>query len=333
MEDLLTERGNRETHAQYGKLPDRSLVYLIYEKYGPRSSVRFWSHAEEFLDFTDAALEAPDSTRRNLLDGFIRGTGHAEPPSVEQFRKLAILAVAAECSAFVDRGSVRSETWRPFVDWAGRLAERDTVITFNYDRVIERLGEADGVRLVGERSVIRPGETVKAGVCPVFKLHGSTTWGVDKTGGFSAFDTKQFMDGKLEFENLIATPGTTKLGHCEGLLKPLWEKAIDRLRAADVVVFLGYRFPPSDSHSRKTLLGAIRDSSRGYLRVHTVLGPDRPTDSARLATMLKSVLEGRGRSPRSRPDDYRNNQYNVVEQPLYAQDFLTIYTDRMLEGW
>jgi len=113
----------------------------------------------------------------------------------------------------------------------------------------------------------------------------------------------------------------------------LWTKAAELIRAADIIVFMGYRFPPSDSYARRTILGAIRDNGRGYVRIHTVLGPDRPTDTSRLTTMLKAVLDGRGRQQREDPNDYRNNQYSIVPQPLYAQDFLTVYTDKMLEGW
>jgi len=140
LEDLLSERGKSETHVQYARLPNRDLVYRVFHHYGPASHVKFWQHAEDFLDFVDAAKEPESSTRRQLLERLVRGQGGDQTPLIEDFRKLAILAVAAECSTFVDRGDVRSEAWQPYVEWAGKLGERDTIVTFNYDRVIEKLG-------------------------------------------------------------------------------------------------------------------------------------------------------------------------------------------------
>jgi hypothetical protein len=336
--DLLTPKGLIETTDQYPNLPKRQIVYDLFQKYGP-AGAKYWAHAEEFLDFVDAAIEDPSSKRRKFLERLVVGMGLGEAtPSVEDFRTLAILAVAAECSTFVDRGSVESEAWEPYVNWAVKRRPNDSVLTFNYDQVLEKLGTAQYVGHLSERTVVRPG--VASGIaeqnCPIYKLHGSTTWGVDRTGGFNAFDTNQFVSLKGDpgniFRNLIATPGATKLSHCEGLLRPLWDKAVAKLMKADFIVFMGYRFPPSDSFSRRIILGAIGQNAQPYLRIHTVLGPSIHADATvRLVSMLRHVLEGEGRFVRP-PGTKGVGIYDIVPQPLYVEDFLSVITDRALYG-
>lgn len=332
LDELLTDKARIETHDQYPGLPERQIVYDFFRKYGP-DGAKYWAHAEEFLDFVDAAIEEPSSKRRQFLERLVKGMGDTTP-SVEDFRKLAILAIAAECSTFVDRGSVESEAWEPYVSWAVKRRPNDSVVTFNYDQVLEKLGTAQYVAHLSERTVVRPGTAsgVAEKNCPIYKLHGSTTWGIDRTGGFSAFNTNEFVSLKGDpgniFRNLIATPGATKLSHCEGLLRPLWDKAVDKIMKADVIVFMGYRFPPSDSFSRRMILGAIGQNARPYLRIHTVLGPSIHADATvRLVSMLKHVLEGEGRQRLA-----TGYAYEIVPQPLYVQDFLSVITDRALYG-
>ena len=333
--ELLTDKARIETHDQYPRLPDRRIVYDFFRNYGP-DGAKYWAHAEEFLDFVDAAIEEPSSTRRQFLERLVKGMGD-KAPSVDDFRKLAILAIATECSTFVDRGSLDSEAWDPYVDWAVKRRPNDAVVTFNYDQVLEKLGTDASVKHLGEETVVRPGATssVPDSNCPIYKLHGSTTWGIDRTGGFSAFDTNEFVSLKGDpgniFRNLIATPGATKLSQCEGLLRPLWDKAITKIRAADVIVFMGYRFPPSDSYSRRMLLGAIGGNTRPSVRIHTVLGPDVGGEATvRLVSMLKHVLEGSGRTERATAGTAPS--YQLLPQPLYVEDFLTVVTPKALYG-
>jgi len=73
---------------------------------------------------------------------------------------------------------------QPFRTWAKSLTSSDTIITFNYDRVVERLRDAqnrDAQRGVGDPSIIMtitPGcaEEEREGFCPFLKLHGSVDW-------------------------------------------------------------------------------------------------------------------------------------------------------------
>ena len=75
-----------------------------------------------------------------------------------------------------------------------------------------------------------------------------------------------------------------------------------------MLVFVGYRFPESDSQSRSTLLEAIGEN-RGPGRILTVLGPST-FDSERLKVLLEVATFGR--------------PHAVRILPLFAQDFLAL---------
>jgi hypothetical protein len=101
------------------------------------------------------------------------------------------------------------------------------------------------------------------------------------------------------------------------------DKAIGK---ADTIVFLGYRFPPSDSTSRLDLLKAIGSNRETqHLKIHTVLGPNTThPDTVRLYTMLSVVLAASGRVPSTNRGGQPNQSFHVVPQPLYVEDFLTV---------
>src|SRR5205823_2681786 len=79
----------------------------------------------------------------------------------------------------------------------------------------------------------------------------------------------------------IAAPGPSKQSLSAGAFQPYWEQAMEALRTASAIVFVGYRFPPTDAEARERLLGAIRENTQEYLAVHTVLGPSTNSDDSR----------------------------------------------------
>jgi hypothetical protein len=113
---------------------------------------------------------------------------------------------------------------------------------------------------------------------------------------------------------------------------------MQKLREAEVIVFLGYRFPPSDSFARTTLFAAIQQNTNPYLRIHAVLGPNIAHQaSARLEALLRAFLEGVGsrkRRERHTPDGSggEGNTYSLIQQPLYVEDFLSALSMDKLYG-
>jgi hypothetical protein len=106
-----------------------------------------------------------------------------------------------------------------------------------------------------------------------------------------------------------------------------------RMTHADAIVFVGYRFPPSDSAARRKLYEAIVNNSREFLHVHTVLGHDvNDPYTRRLLGLLDAALVSRNTrlrttgTPRMREFVTRfGRQDRVIAHPLYAQDYFDTF--------
>jgi hypothetical protein len=109
---------------------------------------------------------------------------------------------------------------------------------------------------------------------------------------------------------VMSTPGPTKFRN-NFVLRPWWDKAVEALRDAGAIVFIGYRFPPSDTHALKTLLGAVSENNDPSLKLHTVLGPKLDDDTARLEQLLQYATKSKGK-------------IGVQVHRLWSQDFMTV---------
>lgn len=273
-----------------------------------RHGEALWTDAEAYL----ARLERACTTRRDSRLATI-ANAFGNVIELEHVYAAALRAVAVECSIFLDAADTDSETWLPYRQWAWNLTSRDVVLTFNYDRIPELLKLApvlpnqvirtavpDGGGLRLELRVPRP---------LVIKLHGSLTWRrryVDETVEYSV-DLDHNVQTCPVDEIAIATPGNAKSGRTRELAH-LWRLAIDEVASAHEVIFVGYRFPPSDTEALTTLLRAIRVAAKQNGAGCTiVLGPQRNDHVTRLEGLLHHAT---GEQPRT--------------QPLYCQDYLTL---------
>jgi len=352
--DLLSHKGRMQARARFGDAfaHDTAIVYTVFED-GHRTDSQLWQHAEEFLEVVDLARDRDPAemsdhrtaTSRLLLEMIHKRDGTM---TIRRFRDLTLKTIAAECS--FDRWiDPNAEAWDPYLEWAEMLNEKDTVITFNYDTVIERLplqlGSSGRTTGLGQDSLMRPGDgACISNMTAVLKLHGSLQWGVSTTG--SENNPYTFGDGYWddfsttgEYEPLIGMPGSTKSLFRKKHFNKIWGHAKRRIaEEADVIVFFGYRFPPSDAQSRSEILAAIKKNRANYLRIHIVLGPDvNHPDTLRLAKMLEVTLQGAGRIPveelaHTSSAGPKPAHYVVIKQPLYVQDFMTILDERFLNG-
>ncbi|MGA2451049.1 MAG: hypothetical protein ABTD50_20500 [Polyangiaceae bacterium] len=136
-----------------------------------------WTNAEDFLDYVDTAADPgsaeednPHAARINeIMSRAFGGHNDAVGITPDRLATAARRLVAAECCAFLEGTSIHREQWRPFRHWAARLSENDTVVTFNYDRVIETLRDAQNKEAVnGEKppsalKVVLPEQTTDRG--------------------------------------------------------------------------------------------------------------------------------------------------------------------------
>ena len=257
------------------------------EGYFPERSERIgyegeslWQHAEEYLARIDAAGLDPKSAWGRHLFGRIQLFSSHVVPSLPQVASAARRLVGAECCAFVDDADLSWEEWQPFQRWAKQRGKNDTIITFNYDRVLERLSESTQYVMVevpgGDHNLASDARCAR-----VLKLHGSVDWKREGPRKFSVQVGKpSFVVGAEDHELAIATPGPGKLS-LSNELDDLWKLAEKALSEAERVVLLGYRFPETDVKSLDRLL---RGMSRGSSFVEIILGPDHA--SAERLTML-----------------------------------------------
>jgi hypothetical protein len=286
-----------------------------------------WSHAEDFLDTLETA---------NLLEDGEPNQGHSAGYAqinrllnvgryelkIKDLTKAARHAIAFDCSVFLRAADVNSEKWEPYRAWDLSLHGSHSVVTFNYDCVPDLLAECKDSHLCivdpeNDRLQTTLSTAEQTNHACVLKVHGSLGWGRDGNRIFKA----KLRDGtpnsdasllwKKNDEFAIGVPGPAKKDLVGQALNHLWDKAMQRIGSADIVVFVGYRFPPSDSMARQGILKALHNNSKENLRTITVLGPNNP-DEPRLVHLLETAMNS------------SNSNRFVVPKPLYAQDFLSL---------
>lgn len=148
------------------------------------------------------------------------------------------------------------------------LKKKDTIISFNYDCLIDamlqkygadkwnaRYGyglpmpKGKGSRIIGERNWTPAGITAPSRdiTARLLKLHGSIHFHADSQDRFTLKErpyTRQ--NGNLRFE--IIPPEWNK--HFDsGVFRKLWITARDDIHKANVIVVVGYSFPLTDLHT------------------------------------------------------------------------------------
>lgn len=349
LKDLLSHRRRELVDATFSsqdfpKFPPkaRRVAYEVFDHYRETSQkAGYWADAEEFLDFVDVAC-IDGSSKGPVLEQLT--SERSASTTIHQLREWAILSVASECSTYTEGADLENEAWGPYLHWKANLVrEPDAIITFNYDLVLEQMTSHPGC--FGYQTVVTPNEdrAFMAGV-PILKLHGSVNW-AQKGDADESF---QVVSGLRDFAAaqmvgsapLIAAPGATKKRLCTGSFANIWTAATKHLVEADVIVFIGFRFPPSDSHARSVILGAIANNTAPYLRVHTVLGPNlNEPDTVRLTNLLHHAIRRSGKLNNTRSDRpptvesaREKNMYGLFPQPLYAEDFLSVADDTEIFG-
>jgi hypothetical protein len=277
----------------------------------------FWNDAEEFLDKLDAAsgLTHTHPELKQMQRCIDQAYGDNIPDLLKHVSDQAVSLMCAECSAFVKYGIVNSERWKSHVEWVKRVCPTDTIITFNYDTLVEKLDKEVSCQ-ENERTrvqVILPGSNSSLENCtPMYKLHGSVDWEIQQLQGKKCI--RQSRNGYwailLESVNgrLIASPGPSKVEHTK-VLKELWDGAAGALHEANRIVFVGYRIPETDGFARHWFLEHLTAIKDKNAQIDIVLGPDVGSPAVqRLLALLKTTRT--------------TTMPNVHAVPMYSQDYL-----------
>jgi hypothetical protein len=105
------------------------------------------------LDFVDSAT-LPDSHRHQIVEKLLGGfREHFDP---KRFLARCAQAIAAECLFTLGAKPMEQEAWAPYIQWATGRFDTDTILTFNYDLVLETLGSLTSISSFGTESVLIP---------------------------------------------------------------------------------------------------------------------------------------------------------------------------------
>jgi hypothetical protein len=217
---------------------------------------KLWTDPEDYLAFLDGLRS--DRMSQEAF-GSVFGSDHIS--RAVQYWTQASQYVAIATSFFVDRvrdGAALPEAWAPYTSWMSSLTEQDSILTFNYDRVVEEL-----IKRTGRR----PGHFVK--------LHGDVP-------DPDALAVKVSEGSAIE---TIATPGLKKVQARNEHLAAAWKEAGEVLRAAQRVIVVGYSFPATDASVTELI---VKNCEAGQVTV--VVG--KTDTAARISTMF-SRLSGR----------------------------------------
>ena len=273
----------------------------------------FWENAEQFLAYVDdhsrraaprRRKSSPISSRRSMRRADRDTTNQTH--ILRRLNRITRRALAAECSRFlIGAEPDESEAWLPYREWAKSLVSgRDTVITFNYDLVIETVTHKYDPQHDNHDNriwIALPGQRQPDEVVPVLKLHGSVPeWAVLREtivrddGSQGKRDSLEGLRSP-ETHIAIAAPGASKAEFVAQHLEPLWGLAERALAEAGRVFFVGYSFPDTDPGPQIRILNALGSdtSDVAFRRADIVLGRDTGSDIGR--RMLELVRSAPGK--------------------------------------
>jgi hypothetical protein len=300
-----------------------------------RDVERVWRDPEEYIQFLDECASDPDSvTAQQATKIALRWAKGKEGgfANGDKFKPGALAisakrALAADCSRFTRAAVLGSERWSPYQSWLARIATEQAnhkqghqvLVSFNYDRVLE-LASGNGCSIVlgGDRA-LSPTEV------PLFKMHGSVDWVIDDGGACVVGKPEQALICEPD-RIAMGVPGRSKQAFTQKV-GALWRQAIALIQKAEVVLFVGYRFPETDAQAREQILRALAQNKEMHISVHIVRGPDTDDrDGRRLRSLLENSLRGERTKGARTDSSSRGNTYSLQVHPLFAEDFLCLHT-------
>lgn len=160
-----------------------------------------------------------------------------------------------------------------------RAHRNDTVITFNYDLILDHALMRAGIPI----SYHLPPEYVsvpaanKGDGLSLLKLHGSTNWGIcsnckrhifvsiDKAtsspGIFRSLECRECQ--RRAFQPMLVPPSWDKTEY-QDLLQPVWRQAVTALQKATRICIIGYSLPESDAYFRYLLTLGLSENHGLY---------------------------------------------------------------------
>jgi len=191
------------------------------------------------------------------------------------------------------------------------LRERDVVLTFNYDCVLDwhlkkygngkwsarygygfRLGPG-GKNLQGDEEWMPQTPAPREKTVLLLKLHGSLHFKVDKADKeeyIVRLKARPYTYQGRGMKFTIIPPEYVKRFE-RGIFRDIWNRAFRELARSDNVVFVGYSLPPTDAHATALFRAAI---GKDPLKALVIANPDREA-RRRIRTVVQRGLSEKTR--------------------------------------
>jgi hypothetical protein len=323
---------NFENHNSGSVLQLVNTVRDIHYFYRWLLQERMVLNAEHFLEMCDCALDGKESWLIQSFPGQFRSltqwnnNSKTPMPQIDLFRfflKATRIRLAVETNSFIEQVPEMNDRWQPYIRWFPGLGKTDTIITLNYDLLVETVAAKvnrpfPGREFETKEDLVSVDELMRQNedhpdqplLC---KLHGSVDFIENDS---TAYAKRYNIDDYFEADPpLLGTPGTGKVSLSNGSLERVWLTALERLRDAHVISVVGYSLPETDNDFRIKLLDSVAANNGNLKAINIVLG--QPTPHSQRA---RAILEQATRlySPvGERP--------TVNLLPIYAQDYLPYY--------
>jgi hypothetical protein len=168
--------GTDRTPCQRLLLSMDELVPRIWARIGRSNE----PNIEELLEIIDACQEKPESFIAKAVKQSVLAALNGESADFTELNRLVRVRLAMSTLHFLEIVPNESERWTPYKKWFGNLTRDDTILTFNYDDVVERVAEFNGHAYYDATNSSSPLKLMVPAQGPaLLKLHGSATWATD----------------------------------------------------------------------------------------------------------------------------------------------------------
>jgi hypothetical protein len=220
---------------------------------------------------------------------------------------------------------------------------RNTIITFNYDTLVEDALSDLGVPFhYGLSSTSANLETeakcvlsdqASANTIPILKLHGSINWSVPNSHNERVDVHGSYGDLRARNGRVLLLPPTWRKAF-GGHLMGIWETALRSISEATRIIIIGFSMPPTDTHFKYLIASGLRDNIS--LRKLIFVNPGFRQESEKillrnnLFNILRPELEERGTIKTS---EYSTHEYlfkseegKVINRPI-SSNYIRIGLD------
>lgn len=233
------------------------------------------------------------------------------------------IRLALETNHMVTSTPDASERWIPYMEWFRGLGKSDTIISLNYDLLVETAATKTDRAFPGRNFIAKEdvrsvddflAQNMEHLTLPLLcKLHGSVDWVLRNDTAFvKRYSIYDYFEG---LPPLLGTPGAGKRSLSGGCLKKVWSTAVERLREAHVISIVGCSLPETDNDFRIKLLDSIIKSTGNLKVINIVLGQPTP-HSQRARAILEQAIK---------LNNLVGKSIKVKLLPIYAQDYLPYY--------